>query len=114
MARLRSPISLMRPGGTRMALASAICDSAMGLRNSSIRISPGCGFGSRSVVVDDFDFVGMALSPDGTRIASGEARCKHRATRNCCSQPTCARQCRKLDLEGCMKLEGGCYCGAVR
>src|ERR1043165_9070758 len=49
-----------------MALASAVCDSAMGFRNSSIKISPGWGFGSRSVVVDDLDFVGMALSPDET------------------------------------------------
>src|SRR5687767_14025875 len=38
----------------------------MGFRNSSIRMSPGWGLGSSSVVVDDFDFVGMALSPDET------------------------------------------------
>src|SRR5438046_7551692 len=49
-----------------MALASAVCDSTIGFRNSSMRISPGCGLGSRSVVVDDLDFVGMALSPDET------------------------------------------------
>src|SRR5262245_46232204 len=47
-----------------MALASAVCDSAIGLRTSSNRISPGCGLGSRFVVVGDFDFVRIVLSPD--------------------------------------------------
>src|SRR5437588_8523260 len=54
----------MRRGGTPMALASAVCDSAIGVRNSSNRISPGCGLGSRLVVVNDFDFVCIVLSPD--------------------------------------------------
>src|SRR5689334_7107511 len=49
-----------------MALASAVCDSAIGFRNSSSRISPGCGFGRRSVVVDDFDFMRIVVSPDKT------------------------------------------------
>src|SRR5439155_20188797 len=79
MARLPSTISLMRPGGILMALASAVCDRLMGLRNSSMRISPGCGLGRRSAVIDDFDLVGMPLSPveadpplvvDPTRIQS--------------------------------------------
>src|SRR5438067_12884431 len=47
-----------------MASASAVCDSAIGVRNSSNRISPGCGLGSRLVVVNDFDFVRIVLSPD--------------------------------------------------
>src|SRR6185295_19326691 len=64
MARLPSTISLMRRGGTLTALASAVCDRPIGFRNSSSRISPGCGFGSRSVIVDDLDVVGMALSPN--------------------------------------------------
>src|SRR5205085_10255356 len=66
MARLPSTISLMRRGGTCSAFASAVCDSSIGFKKSSIRISPGCGLGRRSVVVDDFDFVGMAISPDET------------------------------------------------
>src|SRR6478609_933575 len=64
MARLPGTISLIRRGGTFTALASAVCDRAMGFRNSSIRIPPGWGFGSRSVIVDDLDLVGMAISPD--------------------------------------------------
>src|ERR1700752_5476023 len=54
----------MRRGGTPIALASAVCDSAMGLRKSSIRISPGCGLGSKSVVVDDFDLVRIVVTPN--------------------------------------------------
>src|SRR3954464_14070837 len=54
----------MRRGGTPIARASAVCDKPIGVKNSSIRISPGLGFGRSSVVVDDLDFVGMALSPD--------------------------------------------------
>src|SRR4051812_23557536 len=63
MARLPSTISLMRRGGTPIAFASAVCDSAIGFKNSSIRISPGWGF-LNSVVVDDFDVVRIVLSPD--------------------------------------------------
>src|SRR5262245_2405237 len=47
-----------------MARASAVWERPIGFRNSSSRISPGCGLGRRSVVVDDLDFVGIALSPD--------------------------------------------------
>src|SRR5262249_17817461 len=47
-----------------MARASAVWLSAAGRRNSSMRISPGCGFGSRSVVVvDDLDRLRAALRP---------------------------------------------------
>src|ERR1043166_5535786 len=35
----------------------------MGFKNSSITISPGWGFGRRSVVIDDFGFVGIAFFP---------------------------------------------------
>src|SRR5437868_12824238 len=63
MARLPSTISLMRRGGTPIACASAVCDSAIGFKNSSIRISPGWGFGS-SVIIDDLDLVRMAFLPD--------------------------------------------------
>src|ERR1041384_722929 len=66
MARLPSTISLMRRGGTAMAFASAVCDSAIGFRNSSIRISPGWGFERSSVVVDDFDLVRIVFTPDET------------------------------------------------
>src|SRR5579862_3642884 len=45
MARLPSTISLTRRGDTPMARARAVCDRAIGLRNSSSRISPGRGFG---------------------------------------------------------------------
>src|SRR5262245_26011345 len=47
-----------------MARASAVWERPIGFRNSSSRISPGCGLGRRSMVVDDLDFVGMALTPD--------------------------------------------------
>src|SRR5690242_15808482 len=53
----------MRRGGTPIALASAVCDSSIGRRKSWSRISPGWGLCSRSVVVDDLDFVGMFISP---------------------------------------------------
>lgn len=71
MARLPSTISLMRRGGTLMALASAVCDNSIGFKNSSIRMSPGWGLGRSSVVVDDFDFVGMALSKGSERLPNG-------------------------------------------
>src|SRR5262245_29561100 len=63
MARLPSTISLMRRGGTPIAFASAVCDSAIGFRKSSIRISPGWGF-FNSMIVDDLDFVRIVLAPD--------------------------------------------------
>src|SRR6185295_14899808 len=53
----------MRRGGTPTAFANAVCDSAIGFRNSSIRISPGWGFRRSSVVVDDFDLVCIAFTP---------------------------------------------------
>jgi hypothetical protein len=56
----------MRRGGTLMARASAVCDKSIGFRNSSARISPGWGLGKSSVVVDDFDLVRMAFSPNET------------------------------------------------
>jgi hypothetical protein len=65
MERLPSTISLIRRGGTAMALASLVCDRAMGVRNSS-RISPGCGFRRSSVVVDDFDLVRIVVFPNKT------------------------------------------------
>src|SRR5262245_24223214 len=64
----RSPwtISLIRRGGTLIALASAYCEMPNGLRNSSSRISPGCEGGTgrgerrvRFVVVCDRDLVRM-------------------------------------------------------
>src|SRR6476659_10577423 len=64
MERLPSTISLIRRGGTLIAFASPVCESDIGRKNSSIRISPGCGLERRSVVVDDLDFVGIAFSPD--------------------------------------------------
>lgn len=66
MARLPSTISLIRRGGTAIARASAVCDSFIGLRNSSTSISPRCGFCRRSVVVDDLDLVRMAFPPGET------------------------------------------------
>src|SRR5215216_1251311 len=64
MARLASTISLMRRGGTPTARASAVCDRPIGFRNSSSRISPGCGLGSSSaVVIDDFDIFGASFAP---------------------------------------------------
>src|ERR1700730_7106887 len=71
-----------------MALASAVCDSAIGVRNSSNRISPGCGLGSRLVVVNDFDFVRIVPSPD--KAANNVMRCNHsvgglRAERHDCA-----------------------------
>src|SRR5262245_58739344 len=57
----------MRRGGTPMSRASRLWLKPIGLRKSSSRISPGCGFGSRSassVVVDDLDVMGVALSPN--------------------------------------------------
>src|SRR5665213_2305206 len=53
----------MRRGDTPTARASAVCDSAIGFRKSSSRISPGCGFGSCSVVVDDRDIFGSSFGP---------------------------------------------------
>src|SRR6188474_3205862 len=66
-ARFPSTISLMRRGGTPIARARAFWLSPRGLRKSSRRISPGCGFGIRPgfgrlrVVVDDFDICGSCL-----------------------------------------------------
>src|ERR1700686_138133 len=53
----------MRRGGTFTARASAFCDSSIGRRNSSFSISPGCGFGRRSVIVRDFDIEGISVIP---------------------------------------------------
>src|SRR5947209_19344369 len=49
----------IRVAGTRNAMASAFTDIPSGLRNSSLRISPGCvatrlGVDTRLMVVDDF------------------------------------------------------------
>src|ERR1700683_2259586 len=64
MAPFPSPISLIRRGGTPMARASAVCDNAIGFRNSSSRISPGCGLGkSSAVVIDDLDIVSASFGP---------------------------------------------------
>jgi hypothetical protein len=40
----------MRRGGTPIARASAVCDNSIGFKDSSARISPGCGLG-RSFVL---------------------------------------------------------------
>src|ERR1700738_124469 len=64
MARLPRTISWMRGGAPAMARASADCDSRIGRRNSSMRISPGWGFGrSSAMVVGDFDIMRVALFP---------------------------------------------------
>jgi uncharacterized OsmC-like protein len=65
----------MRRGGTLMARGYAVCDSAIGFRSSSSRISPGCGLGNSSaVVIDALDIVSASfgaaflcfmLSPNG-------------------------------------------------
>ena len=47
-----------------MARAKEVWDNLMGFRNSSSKISPGEGLSSKSVVIDDFDFVRMSISPN--------------------------------------------------
>src|SRR5882757_8133642 len=69
MSRLPNTISLMRRGATCTARANPFWLRPIGLRNSSSRISPGCGFCSRpllDVVVDDFDMRRSSLIPDET------------------------------------------------
>src|SRR5579885_340599 len=69
IARLPLTISLMRICGTPIALASAYWERPRGFRKSSRSTSPGCAGGKSaivqisSMVVDDFDVVGVALAP---------------------------------------------------
>src|SRR5713226_5505987 len=62
-ARAPATISPMRRCGTRISLASRYWVMPMGFRNSSSRISPGCGYGtlrmrfSPSVVVHDLNIL---------------------------------------------------------
>src|SRR6201998_4962675 len=67
--RLPCTISLMRRGGTSIALAIRSCEIPIGSRNSVKRISPGwvgaksaIGF-SFLVIVDQFDVAGAAGTP---------------------------------------------------
>src|SRR5271168_4430607 len=69
MARLVCTISLIRRGGTSIALASRYCEMPIGSRNSLLRISPGW-VGAKSamglsflVIVDEFDIPGAAAGP---------------------------------------------------
>src|SRR5437868_7394730 len=67
MSRLPSTISLMRRGATWTARARPFWLRPIGLRNSSSRISPGCGLRSSpllDVVVDDFDMCRSSFIPD--------------------------------------------------
>src|SRR6202046_3918730 len=66
----RSPLTMapIRVAGTRKAIASALTDMQSGLRNSSLKISPGWvvtrfGVGTPLVVVDDFDIGRPFLRP---------------------------------------------------
>src|SRR3974390_3047384 len=72
MPRLPGTISLMRRGGTSIALAIRYCEMPSGSRNSVLRISPGwvgaksaMGFSSL-VIVDDLDVAGAAGTPRET------------------------------------------------
>src|SRR5271154_6866672 len=69
MPRLPCTISLIRRGGTSIALAIRYCEMPNGSRNSDLRISPGwvgaksaIGF-SFLVVVDEFDVAGATGTP---------------------------------------------------
>src|SRR6478609_5368651 len=69
IARLPRTISLIRRGGTSIALAIRYCVIPIGSRNSVMRISPGW-VGSKSamglsflVVVNEFDVRGAASAP---------------------------------------------------
>jgi hypothetical protein len=66
IARLPRTTSLIRRGGTRSARADWL--RANGRKNSSIRICPGVGFGSRlaSVIVDDLDIGRPSIPPTKT------------------------------------------------
>src|ERR1051326_5980912 len=69
----RSPFTMdpIRVAGTRKAIASALTDISIGLRNSSLSTSPGCvvtrfGVATPLVVVDDFDIGRPFLGPSET------------------------------------------------
>jgi hypothetical protein len=70
MDRFPSTISLIRLAGTLNPFAKRYCERSSGFRNSSNNTSPGCTGGIRGgldflplMVINDFDFIRIAISP---------------------------------------------------
>src|SRR5271154_100244 len=69
MPRLPCTISLIRRGGTSIALAIRYCEMPSGSRNSALRISPGWVAAKSAIglsflaIVDEFDVAGAAGTP---------------------------------------------------